>query len=199
MTTPAEHCIGRSLDDQILSQPALVDEVVALHTARNVAAPSEADERDALTKHVVGSRREIQNLETAIGKASNEAVITRLIGVIEDEQTSLTIAEGNLAALKPRVTRTLDVEALRARAADKVVHLADVLRGDIPAGRDALREVLAAPAEAVPILVNGQKRFLIRGQLRAEAVFGEAGFGPDAGSSGGACGSPPPSALRAEV
>ncbi len=183
---------------RILDQPKLVDEVVAMHTARNADAPSEADERDALTKHVAEQRREIKNLEIAIGKASNEAVITRLIGVIEHKQIALTAAEYKLAGLKPRVARTLDADALRARAADKVVHLADVLRGDIPAGRDALRQVLAAPAEAVPILVNGQKRFLIRGQLRAEAVFGEAGFGPDgSGSSGGADRSPPPSALRA--
>lgn len=170
---------------RVIDQPKLVDEVVALHITRNADAPSEADERAELVKHVAELSGAIKNLETAIGKASNEAVITRLIGLIEEKQTALTAAEVKLAALKPRVVRTLDPEALRARAADKVVHLADVLRGDIPAGRDALRAVLAKPAEAVPILVNGQKRFLVRGQLSAEAVFGEAGFATHATPSAG--------------
>ena len=55
-----------------------------------------------------------------------------------------------------------------------MIHLAEVLRRDVPAGRDALRAVLDGPAKAIPITVNGQKRFLIRGSLRASSVLSDS-------------------------
>jgi hypothetical protein len=158
---------------RVLDQPRLVTEVLA---ACDPGKPpvAEADERSALQARCSTLTKELANLTSAISTASNPAVITRLVTLLDEKQSALDAAEASLAKTEPpRAAPTLDPEALRARAHDKVVHLAEVLRRDIPAGREALRSVLAGPAEAVPIIVNGAPRFLVRARLSASAVLQE--------------------------
>jgi hypothetical protein len=142
------------------------------HGAGRTTPDAQADERGALEARCDSLRKEFANLTAAITSASNATVITRLVTLLDDKQAALDAAEAALASAKPpTVAPTLDPKALRARAKDKVVHLADVLRRDIPAGREALRELLSEPAQVTPIMVNGAPRYLIRARLSASSVL----------------------------
>lgn len=159
---------------RVLDRPRLVEEVLAAYDAGTNTPVPAADEHAALEVRRAALRKELDNLTAAIATASNASVITRLVTLLDEKQAALDAAEAALATAKPRTASpNLDPEALRARAKDKVVRLAEVLRRDIPAGREALRGVLAGPAEAVPILVNGAPRFLVRAKLSASAVLQE--------------------------
>ncbi len=70
----------------------------------------------------------------------------------------------------PLDASALDADALRARVADRVRHLRATFSADIPAARNTLRQLLDGPARAVPVMVNGAPRYLVRGRLSADAV-----------------------------
>lgn len=155
----------------ILDRPRLIDEVVAAYHSRTTP-DAQADERGALEARRDSLRKEFANLTTAITSASNATVITRLVTLLDEKQSALDTAEAALAQAKPvTVAPTLSPENLRSRAEAKVLRLGEVLRGDIPAGREAIRELLMEPAQATPIVVNGAPRYLVRARISAGAVF----------------------------
>lgn len=156
-----------------LDTAALVDAVVAEHRKRLTAPTTDTDmAHAAIAAKVEALKRETTNLTTAISAVSHPAAISALATKLDATQSSLDVATATLLshATPKSLPDVLDKVALRARAAERVTHLADILRRDIPRGRDALRSVLSSPVMAIPISVNGQPRFLIRGNLRASSV-----------------------------
>ncbi len=54
--------------------------------------------------------------------------------------------------------------------ADRVRRLRGAFAEDVPAARETLRLLLDGPARAVPLMVNGEPRYLVRGRLSAGIV-----------------------------
>lgn len=186
ITRPAE-----ALDEAIvaavlavLDHETLVDDVLAAYAAR-VAGPVRADERGALETRVAVLTKEIDNLANAVAGTTNPAVVRTLLAALEVKTTELDDASAALATMRARPAPVaLDPARLRELARGRVVRLADFARADITAGREAMREVLAGPVEAVPIRINGAPRFLIRGQLSAAGALGEPLFNTNGDPNG---------------
>lgn len=65
----------------------------------------------------------------------------------------------------------LDTDALRARVRTRVKELRTAFADDVPAARETLRQLLEGPARAVPVMVNGAPKYLVRAKVSAAALL----------------------------
>lgn len=151
---------------QALDVETLIDLAVAEQQAMMAPNPDADMALDALRRRRETLSSEIENLATAIASAANGPTIARLVTMLEERQARLEAVVAEAAGReKTRAAAPLDVADLRKRAREAIESLSAALRGDVKAGRDTLRETMEGKAKAIPILVNGQRRFLIRGSL----------------------------------
>lgn len=154
-----------------LNGPALVEATLKAYRARAESTP-EVDPGEPLRQREVVLQREIDNLSRGIAKATSDAVLTRLLGMLDEKEAELSTLTAALARA-PVSLRVVDPAALRAQITARVNSLADVLRQDVAGSRDALRELLQEPAKATAIRVNGSPKFLIQASLSHGAMCAE--------------------------
>ena len=102
------------------------------------------------------------------------ALLDRILALLEAKQAEVDATEAALreatARPAPLDPAALDAAALRARVADRVRHLRATVSADIYSARETVRLLLDGPARAVPVMVNGAPRYLVRGRLSTGAM-----------------------------
>ena len=153
-----------------LEEGTVVD--LAVEAVRRRSAPEvRVDERSALANRCKELRDACENYETAIARAT-PAMIDRLLGRLEATAADLAVAEAALNATpEPTDVGALDADALRARVRTRVKQLRTAFADDVPAARETLRQLLEGPARAVPVMVNGAPKYLVRAKVSAAALL----------------------------
>ena len=167
-----------------LEEGTVID--LAVEALRRRSAPeSRVELCTPLTERRDTLRGERDNLERALARATPN-LLDRVLALLDAKQTELDAAEAALAAAtsapEPIDTATFTPEALRARVADRVRRLRSAFAEDVPAARETLRGLLDGPARAVPLMVDGEPRYLVRGRLSAGIVhsaFATPNYGGD--------------------
>ena len=91
------------------------------------------------------------------------------------------------AHVRTRIRRpeTIDTSTLTPCAPDRVRRLRGAFGEDVPAARETQRGLLDGPARAVPFMVDGEPRYLVRGRLSAGVVHSALATPNDGGDPKG--------------
>jgi site-specific DNA recombinase len=173
----------------VLDGPSIVDEVVAKVLAMVGAERNDATSVEtALEDRRAELTREVENLVTGIASAKHVSVIGRLAALLDEREAALDAVTRELAARGTGRSRIAnETDQVRAEAVQSLANLEHVLTHDVEKGRETLRDLLDGQADATPILVNGEKRLLIRANLRLNkmsdpnATIPELARGPGCG------------------
>ena len=155
-----------------LEEGTVID--LAVEAIRRRADPAaRVDPCTPLTERRDALRAERDNLERALARAT-PALLDRLLALLEAKQAEVDATEAALreatAGPAPLDPAALNAAALRARVADRVRHLRATFSADVHASRETVRLLLDGPARAVPVMVNGAPRYLVRGRLSTGAM-----------------------------
>jgi hypothetical protein len=121
------------------------------------------------------ARRRVDNLLNTIADTDDPTTRNAVASRLPDAQAQVARVEGQVDRLSavdaPPQNDEKDLAAWRALIGD----LSSLMLSDVGTGRAALQSVLAAPMRAVPIEVEGEKRFIISGLLRPETLLQDDG------------------------
>ena len=131
------------------------------------------DRRPTLERERATLVRKVERMVAAIGDGRGPAALVQEIAKAEARIKEIDQELGRLAAA-PALER-LDVSEFEEGIADQLSRFSDLLRGNVPRARQALKKLLADRVEFAPaVLENGDRTYAFKGELSYGAVLREA-------------------------
>jgi len=122
-------------------------------------------ERDGLT-------RKIARLVAAIGEGNGSATLVQEIAKAEARVKEIEAGLARLATLP--ALEALDLAKMEAAIAAQLSRFAELIRGNIPRARQALRKLLVDPIDFTPVTTDdGEQTYAFKGELTYGAVLQE--------------------------
>jgi site-specific DNA recombinase len=166
--TEADETIIAMIERTVLTPNAVdyvIENALSLIEEQRRHAP-ELPER--IKAEIAQDERQLTNFLSLIGEGRAPVAVLTHIKALEVE---LAAKRAQLEALRVAAPTELDLRRTKKELREMIGRFSDVVRGDVPLARQALRKLLDGRIQFMPAKRNGQKTYDLRCQLRVAGLL----------------------------